>query len=331
VSTPFIIESFEEYLSTVRNELPNERIYFRGQSQLVSAGYPLKPSIGRYTKLESRSLIERDQTEREVLDVFTNHVLSYVRHLPRNDWEALAIAQHHGLPTRFMDWTTNPLVALYFSARQTKCDDDGNPLDSAVYVLTSDPLRYSDFSREDEDSIKPVGDLFTLPPDVRDLNDVDTDAVDISDDEYEEWLAEEKAANADLYEEFKDEIGHEFEDPEIVVDESETGSPHLATLRRLAVSSRRNSPFKITANVIYDPPHVSPRIRAQDGVLLACHQPLKALEEKDYLEIIIKHKAHDEIRRRLDQYGVFDKQLFPDLDGIAKWLKYRVFEIDGKC
>jgi len=44
---------------------------------------------------------------------------------------------------------------------------------------------------------------------------------------------------------------------------------------------------------------------------------------------VIDQKAHDEIRRRLDQYGVFDKQLFPDLDGIAKWLKYRVFEING--
>ena len=47
------------------------------------------------------------------------------------------------------------------------------------------------------------------------------------------------------------------------------------------------------------------------------------------MEIIIKHEAHDDIRRRLDQYGVFDRQLFPDLDGIAKWLKYRVFEIKG--
>jgi hypothetical protein len=91
------------------------------------------------------------------------------------------------------------------------------------------------------------------------------------------------------------------------------------------------SPFEIKENVIYDPPHVSPRIRAQDGVLLACFQPMRELEEKDYLEIVIKHEAHDDIRRRLDQYGVFDKQLFPDLDGIAKWLKYRVFEIDGKC
>lgn len=331
MSTQFTIKSFEKYLSIVRNELPPGRIYFRGQSQLVDAGYPLRPSIGRYTKLESRSLIERDQTEREVLNVFTNHVLSYVRHLPRNDWEALAIAQHHGLPTRFMDWTTNPLVALYFSARKTECDDKNNPLDSAVYVLTSEPVRYSDFCREEEDTIKPVGDLFTLPPEVRDLSGVDTEIVDFSDDDYAEWLAEDKLGNPELYEEFQDEIGSDFEDYESGTSESVTGSPHFATMRRLAVSTRRDSPFQITENVIYDPPHVSPRIRAQDGVLLACHQPLKALEEKDYLEIVIKHEAHDEIRRRLDQYGVFDKQLFPDLDGIAKWLKYRVFEIDGKC
>ena len=61
-------------------------------------------------------------------------------------------------------------------------------------------------------------------------------------------------------------------------------------------------------------------------MLLACHQPLQSLEENDVLELVISQQVHDEIRRRLDQYGVFDKQLFPDLDGIAKWLKYREFE-----
>ena len=65
---------------------------------------------------------------------------------------------------------------------------------------------------------------------------------------------------------------------------------------------------------------------AQDGVLLACFNPLVPLEENDYLEIVITSAAHDEIRRRLDLYGVFDKQLFPDLDGMAKWLKYHEFE-----
>ena len=82
--------------------------------------------------------------------------------------------------------------------------------------------------------------------------------------------------------------------------------------------------------MIYDPPHVSPRIRAQDGVLLARHQPLVPLDDDDYIEIVIRHEAHAEIRKRLEKYGVFDKLLFPDLDGIAKWLKYRAFEINAQ-
>ena len=304
MSTLFLIESFEEYLKTVRNELPKGRIYFRGQSKLVSEGYPLKSSIGRYKRLETATLFERDQIEREVLGVFNNHLLTYVHHLPRNDWERLAIAQHHGLPTRFMDWTTNPLVALYFAARETKLDDDDKPLNSAVYVLTSEPMRFSELGRPTEGAIQPVPDTATTPASPP--------------SGYEDFGVENETSVGP--------VTITLETNKVVLDGPATEmDPQPATEAPVI------SPFIISENVIYDPPHVSPRIRAQDGVLLACHQPMAELEEKDFLEIVIKHEAHDEIRRRLDQYGVFDKQLFPDLDGIAKWLKYRVFEIDGKC
>ena len=312
MSTSFEINSFEDYLNTVRSELPTGRKYFRGQPMPVNGGYHLKPSIGRYEHLKAKNLRDREQVERDVLEVFSNHLVTYVQHLPQNDWERLAIAQHHGLPTRFMDWTTNPLVALYFATRETKNDDDDMPVNSAVYVLISDPPRYMDLKRGQQ-RIKPIHDTEILSrDDSGDNGDNGYHEFGLPDEDAEEHLGK----HLELLTEEEEKILRQIiEEPSGESKGGEvTGIP---------------SPFEIKEHVIYDPPHVSPRIRAQDGVLLACHQPLEALEERHYLEIIIKHEAHDDIRHRLEQYGVFDKQLFPDLDGIAKWLKYRVFESEG--
>ncbi len=295
-----IIDSFDAYLKVVHEEFPRtngNRLYYRGQGKRAEEGFDLKPSVARYPHLEKLPLAEREYKEAEVLETFSNHLLTYVQHRPQTAWEELAIAQHHGLPTRFMDWTTNPLVALYFATRQTEKDKDGVPVDSAVYVLISNPKRYADLKRGQTAQVKPVSDAAT------------ESASEPEDDAYEDFSTDDLAHSAA---------------------ETTTTTPTDSTEQSADVGPLElPTPFKISENIIYDPPHVSPRIRAQDGVLLACWQPMQSLDEKDYLEIVIKQAAHENIRRRLDQYGVFDKQLFPDLDGIAKWLKYRAYEING--
>lgn len=111
------------------------RWVFRGHSDI---NFKLIPSVGRGTPTS----VDREKYEKSLFDIFCREVRPYLSTLPRDDWEWLSIAQHHGLPTRLLDWTYNPLVALYFAVEKNY------EADGALFALRA-TKKASSQARED--------------------------------------------------------------------------------------------------------------------------------------------------------------------------------------
>jgi hypothetical protein len=106
------IASFAQLHQALQRYQRSNLWLFRGQAD---PNWPLVPKSGRspFDSYDDRSLFE----------AWARMSVELAAGESRDTWDLLAVAQHHGLATRLLDWSFNPLIAAFFSVWESRASD----------------------------------------------------------------------------------------------------------------------------------------------------------------------------------------------------------------
>ncbi len=97
---------------------PLDPVWFRGVGDFE---YPLIPSLYRHPTIRTKAgLLE---LEKKILVRFRERALPYLTTPLQRNWEYLFLMQQYGVPTRLLDWTESPLIALFFALTAANRDN----------------------------------------------------------------------------------------------------------------------------------------------------------------------------------------------------------------
>lgn len=123
------IDSISQFVRCLGEINRGKRAVYRGQRR----ERPLLPKLARLN-----TTMPLLKAERGMLDDFKGLSVLLLEQKPESDWDWLALMQHHGLATRLLDWSVNPLVALWFAVNKPPAE--GQP--GILWVFQTDGRDY---------------------------------------------------------------------------------------------------------------------------------------------------------------------------------------------
>ncbi|WP_051380573.1 FRG domain-containing protein [Bradyrhizobium sp. WSM1743] len=111
------VRSWNEFQNHIERYLDGNYL-FRG---VASVRFPLVTSVGRQREGYEYS----EAREQALFNQFKREALPFLPVRPASNWEWLALAQHHGVPTRLLDWSESPSVSLFFAVWGNDEEDAG--------------------------------------------------------------------------------------------------------------------------------------------------------------------------------------------------------------
>lgn len=197
-------------------------------------------------------------------------------------WHWLAVAQHHGLPTRLLDWTYSPLVALHFATDDLSLmDQDG------VVWMVSIPKAHELLPRALQRALADEGSyVFTVEM----LSRFELPEITFS------MAGLELSSSALRPTRIKN----------LVDFDRLARTPFAVFMEPPSIDDRIVNQFALFS-VLSDSSLSMDRWLAQHPTLLR--------------KVVIPAGLKWEVRDRLDQANITERVLFPGLDGLSRWLK----------
>jgi hypothetical protein len=135
------VGSLNELIAFTESQNKNNIRLYRGQMN----DWPLSSKIFRLIQ-ERHQINNFYEIEKQIYTEFKSSLREIRPNSePLSDWESLAIGQHYGLPTRLIDWTKDPLVALWFAFAQEKANNE----ERIIWGLSVDSSHLADFENDD--------------------------------------------------------------------------------------------------------------------------------------------------------------------------------------